>query len=91
MINPGQIMRADVGDYLEVVVLSSSRFHRLSDRALIAPLAQAFGSAWEIPHNDQSIHVHRGLFVPLPKLLEPLGQISPLTLTRCLRVLVRAL
>ena len=76
-MNPsaGEIWLTDRGDVQrrQVFVVSDERFHRLSERAVVAPVLDAMPAAprpWHIPLGDRAIAVNLLASVPVDRLLE---------------------
>ena len=77
-------MTADAGDiYLsglgtevrqQVLVLSSARFHRIAERAIVAPLSGARPYPWRIEVDDDTYAIDLLRTVPTEVLLERLGR-----------------
>lgn len=58
-------------------VVSDSRFHRLAERAVIAPVLDHTPAAprpWHIPIGDRSVAVNQLGTVPVERLLERVGR-----------------
>jgi hypothetical protein len=86
----GEIWLADRGDVhrLQVFVISDERFHRLSQRAVVAPVLDVMPSAprpWHIPLGDRAIAVHLLASVPVDRLLERMDRTEFETLRRVRR------
>jgi mRNA-degrading endonuclease toxin of MazEF toxin-antitoxin module len=71
----GEIWLADRGDETRrlLFVISEERFHRLAERAVVAPVlddAPAAPRPWHIRLGDQAVAVNQLLTTPLDRLLE---------------------
>ena len=72
----GEIWLADVGGEtrLFVYVVSDDRFHRLAERAVVAPLLPpgrpGRNPPWWIPHDGSVVAVERVASIPVERLLE---------------------
>jgi mRNA-degrading endonuclease toxin of MazEF toxin-antitoxin module len=71
----GEIWLADRGDERRrhVFIISDARFHRLAERAVVAPVLDAAPSSsrpWHIPLGDQVVAVNQLGTMPLDCLLE---------------------
>ena len=87
----GEIWRADRGDEtrLLVCVLSDARFHRLADRAVVAPILDrvpAVPRPWHIVlGDDRAIAVNLLGTVPTERLLERVDAVAGEQLVRVRR------
>lgn len=91
--NAGEIWLVDGGTETRrlVYVVSSSRFHRLSDRAVIAPVLErmpAVPPPWYIPAGDRAIAVHQLGTTTIDRLLEPIERPDAHTLRQVRRAIV---
>lgn len=75
----GDIWLADIGAETRrsVYVISADRFHRLAERAIVAPVLPAGEPGrtppWWIPHDDSVIALERLNSIPVHRLLERHG------------------
>lgn len=91
----GEIWLADRGDEVRrlVYVISDARFHRLAERAVIAPVLQqmpALPRPWHVPVGSRAIAVNQLGSAPTDRLLE-LVERSDLATLRLVRRAVRAI
>lgn len=76
---PGEVWLADVGAETRrsVYVVSDDRFHRLAERAIIAPVlpspAVERSPPWWIVHESSVVAVDRLSSIPVDRLLERSG------------------
>ncbi len=81
----GEIWLADVGAETRrsVYVLSDDRFHRLAERAVVAPTVSSGASdrtpPWWIAHEDSVVALERLSSIPVDRLLERRGAVSHAT------------
>ena len=76
-----------------VLVLSDTRFHRATGRAIVAPsiaTIEADESPWR-PGTDERFGVDFLTTLPLARLLEPVGRVDAATLRRAQRAVVMSL
>lgn len=71
----GEIWLADRGDERRhlLYVISDTRFHRLAERAIVAPVLDALPAAprpWHIAIDDRAIAVNQLGSTPIDRLLE---------------------
>ena len=73
----GDIMLADLGEEerRQVLVLSSAKFHRLADRAIVAPVAAARPFPWRITFGDDVFAVDLMTTISTDLLLEHAGRV----------------
>lgn len=75
----GDIWLADLGAETRrsVYVISDERFHRLAERAVVAPVLESRGAVrappWWIVHEDSVVAVERLTSIPIERLLERHG------------------
>jgi mRNA-degrading endonuclease toxin of MazEF toxin-antitoxin module len=75
----GEIWLADLGAETRraVYVMSDERFHRLAERAVVAPLLKegqpGRNPPWWIPHEGSVVAVERLASIPVERLLERRG------------------
>jgi mRNA-degrading endonuclease toxin of MazEF toxin-antitoxin module len=81
----GDIWLADVGAETRrtVYVISDDRFHRLAERAIVAPMLPT-GTAgrtppWWISHDDSVVALERLSSIPVDRLLERRGAVQHTT------------
>ena len=79
MATTGEIWLADVGAETRrpVIVVSEDRFHRLSERCIVAPVLASGhderNPPWWIAHDDSVVAVDRLSSIPIERLLEHHG------------------
>lgn len=83
----GEIWRADRGDERRrrVFIVSDARFHRLAERAVVAPPLDAMPAVprpWHIAIGDGAIAVNQLTTTPIDRLLERLDRGDLETLRR---------
>ncbi len=89
----GDIHLADLGreQRWPVLVVSNDRFHRLSNRALVAPriavAADEVIPPWVVPAEDDAFALHLLRSVPMSRLLDRIGRASSTELQRAQRAL----
>jgi mRNA-degrading endonuclease toxin of MazEF toxin-antitoxin module len=71
----GEIWLADRGDEVRrpVYIISDTRFHRLADRVVIAPVLDQMPAAarpWHVPLGERALAVNLLATVPVDRLLE---------------------
>jgi mRNA-degrading endonuclease toxin of MazEF toxin-antitoxin module len=91
----GDIVLADARDEQRrrVLVLSDTRFHRVTGRAMVAPsiaTVAADRSPWR-PGTDERFAVDFLTTLPLDRLLEAVGRVDAATLRRAQRAVVMSL
>ncbi len=83
MIDIGDVCLADLNEERRrrVLVMSSARFHRLSDRVVVAP--EIFGEPDEVPF-PWRVSIDDGIFavdllrsLPVARILDRIGRASP--------------
>ena len=89
----GEIWLADRGEETRrlVYVISGARFHRLADRAVVAPVLQqmpALPRPWHLPVGGRAIAVNQLGTMPIDRLLEFVER-SDLATLRLVRRAVR--
>lgn len=78
----GEVWIADLGAEARraVYVITDDRFHRLAERALVAPVIESRGTdrdpPWRVGHDGSAIAVDRLTSVPIDRLLERQGTAS---------------
>jgi mRNA-degrading endonuclease toxin of MazEF toxin-antitoxin module len=77
----GEIWLADRSDETRrlVLVISDARFHRLAERAVIAPVLDQvpdFPRPWHIRVGDQAVAVNQLGTAPVARLLERVDRVS---------------
>lgn len=83
MIEAGDIHLADVGQEQRrhVLVVSNNRFHRLSGRAIVAPALPGEPDEvpfpWRIEAEGMVFAVDLLRSIPVERVLEPVGRVSP--------------
>jgi mRNA-degrading endonuclease toxin of MazEF toxin-antitoxin module len=81
----GDIWLADIGadTRRSVYVISDDRFHRLAERAIVAPVLPAGEAArtppWWISHDDSVVALERVSSIPVDRLLERHGTVQHAT------------
>ena len=72
----GDIYMGDMGGEVRqlVLVLSSARFHRIAERAIVAPAAGPRPYPWRVAFGDQTFAVDLLRTVPTSVLLEQVGR-----------------
>jgi mRNA-degrading endonuclease toxin of MazEF toxin-antitoxin module len=95
MPSAGDIVLADTHDELRrhVLVLSDTRFHKATARAIVAPsiaTVPADESPWR-PGTDERFAVDFLTTLPLDRLLETVGRVDAATLRQAQRALVMSL
>jgi mRNA-degrading endonuclease toxin of MazEF toxin-antitoxin module len=83
----GEIWLADRGDETRrlVFVVSDERFHRLAERAVVAPVLDvgpASPRPWHIPLSERTIAVNQLATMPVDRLLELVERAGLETLRR---------
>lgn len=91
----GDIFLADTRDEQRrrVLVLSDARFHKSTDRAIVAPAIVAVPgdeSPWR-PGVDERFAVDYLTTLPLDRLLEPVGRVDAATLRQAQRAVIHSL
>lgn len=91
----GDVYVADARDEerRRVLILSDTRFHRATGRAIVAPhiaTIEADESPWR-PGVDDRFAVDFLTTLPLERLLEPVGRVDAATLRRAQRAVVMSL
>ena len=86
----GEIWLADRGDETRrlVFVISDARFHRLAERAVVAPVLERMPSSpwpWHIPVGDRVVAVNQLGTTTVDRLLELVERPSGDTLSRVRR------
>jgi hypothetical protein len=83
MVEPGQILLADIGapTRVAVAVLSSTRFHQATARAMVAPEHRSPQgdeevSPWHVESNGRTFAVDRMRSISVERLLETIGRAS---------------
>ena len=71
----GEIWLADRGDETRrlVFIISDARFHRLAERAVVAPVLEQMPPSprpWHIPIGERAVAVHQLGTTPIDRLLE---------------------
>jgi mRNA-degrading endonuclease toxin of MazEF toxin-antitoxin module len=94
-LSAGDIVLADARDEhrRRVLVLSDTRFHRATGRAIVAPsiaTIAADASPWR-PGTDERFAVDFLTTLPLDRLLESVGRVDAATLRRAQRAVVLSL
>ena len=89
----GEIWLADRGDETRrlVFVISDARFHRLADRAVVAPVLEELPAAprpWHVRLDDRAVAVNLLGTLPLDRLLERVER-APFDTLRRVRRAVR--
>ena len=93
MIDAGDVYLSDLGGEVRerALVVSTSRFHRLSGRAIVCPEQMAVPPEvppWWIPISGTVFAVDQLLTVPVGRLLEPIERVGSSDLARVRRALV---
>jgi mRNA-degrading endonuclease toxin of MazEF toxin-antitoxin module len=75
----GELWLADRGEATRrlVFVISAARFHRLAERAVVAPVVEALPASprpWHIPVGDRAVAVNQLGTMPTDRLLERVDQ-----------------
>lgn len=86
-VSAGEIWLADRGAETRrlVFVVSDERFHRLAERAVIAPVldgSPASPSPWHVPLGERTVAVNQLATIPVDRLLERVEQARLDTLRR---------
>jgi mRNA-degrading endonuclease toxin of MazEF toxin-antitoxin module len=86
-VSAGEVWLADRGDETRrpVFIVSDERFHRLSERAVVAPVLDGVPASprpWHIPLGERSIAVNQLATTPVDRLLERVERASLETLRR---------
>jgi mRNA-degrading endonuclease toxin of MazEF toxin-antitoxin module len=86
-VSAGEVWLADRGDETRrlVFIVSDARFHRLSERAVVAPVLDGVPASprpWHIPLGERSIAVNLLATTPVDRLLERVERASLETLRR---------
>ncbi len=89
-VSAGEIWLADRGDETRrlVFIVSDARFHRLAERAVIAPVLDevpAFPRPWHIRLGDQAVAVNQLGTTPVARLLERVDRVGFETLRQVRR------
>jgi mRNA-degrading endonuclease toxin of MazEF toxin-antitoxin module len=92
-VSAGEVWLADRGDGTRrlVFVISDKRFHRLAERAVVAPVLEGFPASarpWHIPLGERTVAVNQLATTPVDRLLERVEQAGLETLRR-VRLAVR--
>ena len=74
-MSAGEVWLADRGDETRrlVFVVSDARFHRLAERAVVAPLLERMPAAarpWHVALGERAVAVHQLGTMPIDRLLE---------------------
>jgi mRNA-degrading endonuclease toxin of MazEF toxin-antitoxin module len=86
-VSAGEIWLADRGDETRrlVFIVSDERFHRLAERAVVAPVLDSIPASprpWHIPLGEQTVAVNLLATTPVDRLLERVERAGPETLRR---------
>ena len=87
----GEIWLADRGDETSrlVFVISDARFHRLADRAVVAPMLERMPASprpWQVPVGDRAVAVNQLGTTTIDRLLELVDRSGLDTLRQVRRV-----
>jgi mRNA-degrading endonuclease toxin of MazEF toxin-antitoxin module len=86
-VSAGEIWLADRGDETRrlVFIVSDERFHRLAERAVVAPVLDGVPASprpWHIPLGERTVAVNQLATTPVNRLLERVDRAGLETLRR---------